>query len=68
MSKRKEQVDIVEIRQVENGYTIMVGSNCEGTREVYVFQTFSELKVFLSEHFTHREDTIEEDSYSSSND
>lgn len=68
MSKRKEQVEIVEIRQVQNGYTIMVGSNCQGIRELYVFQTFAELTVFLSEHFTHRQDDIEEDSYSSLND
>lgn len=68
MSKRKEQVPIVEIRQVENGYTIMVGSSCQGIRELYVFQTFLELRIFLSEHFTHRKDNIEQDNYNSSND
>lgn len=68
MSKKKEFIEPVEITQVENGYYVITGSDCDrANQERYVFQTLEELKDFLSDHFTHREEIIQLDSYSSSN-
>ncbi len=67
MSKRKEFIEPVEISQVENGFLLYAGAMCSNLRERYVFQTLAELQEFLSDHFTHRNDDIEIDSYSSSN-
>jgi len=67
MSKRKEFIEPVEIQQVENGFILYTGARCNNLREQYVFQTLAELQEFLSDHFTHRNDIIEVDNYSSSN-
>jgi hypothetical protein len=66
MSKRKEEIEPVEISQEENGYYVIMGSDCDReNQERYVFQTFEELKDFLSDHFTHRKARIELDVFSS---
>jgi len=54
--KQKES-EVVEIRQVENGYMVHVGSKCE-VREMMVFQSFTELVNFLNQHFTFRNENI----------
>jgi len=54
--KQKES-EVVEIRQVENGYMVHVGSKCE-VREVKVYQSFTELVNFLNENFTFRNENI----------
>jgi hypothetical protein len=58
MKKQNEYVEDVVIQQEENGYSVIVGSSCNGIRQRYVFQTFSELVNFLNQHFTHREEII----------
>jgi hypothetical protein len=62
MKKQNDYVEDVLIQQEENGYSVMVGSSCNGIRKKYVFQTFSELVNFLNQHFTHREELIYTDS------
>ena len=59
--KQKES-EVVEIRQVENGYMVHVGSKCE-VREVKVYQSFTELVNFLNENFTFRSENILIDFY-----
>jgi hypothetical protein len=56
--KRKEFIEPVEVQQVENGFILSTGSNCDRTREQHVFQSFIELVNFLNNHFTHREKNI----------
>jgi hypothetical protein len=58
--KQKES-EVVEIRQVENGYMVHVGSKCE-VREMMVFQSFTELVNFLNENFTFRNEMVWGDS------
>ena len=67
MKKHKQYVQQVKIEQVENGYYLEVGLNCNSAPEVNVFQTMAELTKFLEDHFKYRQDDIEIDSYSSSN-
>ena len=67
MSKQKQYIQEVRIEQVENGFVLISGEPCNGRGDRFVFQTFAELTNFLKEHFTHREDVIDIDSYSSSN-
>lgn len=57
----RKEVKQVEIQQIENGYLLFVGSNCENNRERYVFQTFTELVIFLNNHFTVRNEMIYND-------
>jgi hypothetical protein len=66
MSKQKQYIQEVQIEQCENGFVLMSGQMCN-SRDRFVFQTMAELTKFLEDHFTHREDDIEIDSYSSSN-
>jgi hypothetical protein len=54
--KQKES-EVVEIRQVENGYMVHVGFKCE-VREMMVFQSFTELVNFLNENFTFRNEMV----------
>jgi hypothetical protein len=54
----KGEIEIVEIRQVENGYLVYLGYSCEPSRESYVFQSFTELTNFLNSHFKHRNENI----------
>jgi len=66
MSKRKEEIEPVEISQEENGYYVITGSDFDReSQEKYVFQTFAELEKFLGEHFTHRNDDVIIDEYNS---
>ncbi len=68
MSKRNEFIESVEISQVENGYILLRGSMCgKDPREKLVFQSWAELAEYLNDHFTFRNDNLNEDSYSSSN-
>jgi hypothetical protein len=53
--KTPEQVEIV---QVDNGYIIYIGANCSPIRERYIFQSFTELVMFLDKHFTFRSETV----------
>ena len=66
MNKQKQYIQEVRIEQVENGFVLISGEMCNA-RDRFVFQTYAELTKFLKEHFTHREDDIDIDSYSSSN-
>ena len=66
MNKQKQYIQEVQIEQCENGFVLMSGQMCN-SRDRFVFQTMAELTKFLEDHFTHREDDIEIDSYSSSN-
>ena len=66
MRNQKQYIQEVQIEQCENGFVLMSGQPC-GSRDRFVFQTYAELTKFLKEHFTHREDDIDIDSYSSSN-
>jgi len=65
MSKRNEEIEPVEIRQVENGYVLMMGYNCNTVKTQLVFQSWAELAEYLNEHFTYRNDNISVDNYNS---
>ncbi len=59
-----EKRDVVEIRQVGNGYIVMPIQHtgfivCDN--DMFVFQTFEELRRWLEEHFTHRSTEIHVD-------
>jgi hypothetical protein len=59
-SKIKEnQCSIIE---VENGYQIRIGAECSGTyREMYVFQSFTEMVNFLNIFFDFRNELLYSD-------
>jgi hypothetical protein len=59
-SKIKEnQCSIIE---VENGYQIRIGAECSGTyREMYVFQSFTEMVNFLNTFFDFRNELLYSD-------
>ncbi len=59
-SKIKEnQCSIIE---VENGYQIRIGAECSGTyREMYVFQSFTEMVNFLNTFFEFRNELLYSD-------
>jgi hypothetical protein len=54
-NKTPEQIEIV---QVDNGYIVYIGANCSSVRDRYIFQSFTELVIFLDKHFTHRSENI----------
>ena len=67
MSKKQEFIEPAQIQQVENGFCVITGSNCDlRGKETYVFQSFIELVNFLNNHFTHREGNIFVDNNESS--
>lgn len=48
----------IEILQVDNGYIIYIGNNCNSVRDRYIFQSFTELVIYLNNHFTFRSENI----------
>lgn len=54
----KKEPEQIEILQESNGYIVYVGANCSAIRDRYVFQSFTELVIFLDKHFTHRSEMI----------
>jgi hypothetical protein len=57
---KQNKNECVEIRQVENGYMVNVGSKCE-VREIMVFQSFTELINFLNVNFLFRNNEVYQD-------
>lgn len=47
------------IIQIENGYQIRTGLECSGNfRETYVFQSFTEMVIFLNKYFDFRNEYL----------
>lgn len=58
---KKEHPQQVDIAQENNGYIVYVGGSCSTERDRYVFQSFTELVIFLDNHFTHRGELLIQD-------
>jgi len=50
----KKRVEQVRIEQVDNGYFVYVGSECDGSLEQYAFESMYGVLHFLNTHFTLR--------------
>lgn len=60
--KKINVVSECSIREIENGYQVSIGAECTGNfREIYVFQSFTELVNFLNQIFKHRADMLMSD-------